>query len=289
MKRPTLRLLIGAVLGSVLVGSTAIGAVAATAPAVSSTTSVRCADDAAVLSVTAKNTDRVTLKITIKSAYGSAATTTVKAGQSTTAAFATKRVSIPAGTASVTAVKTTTGSTAVTTKVSYPAIDCDPARFTYRLWRADNPTADQTDAYDRIEKAMQAATARYDRLTSLSRFVNVYYEPGVPTAEASSNGDLRYGADRAYMVEGTTLHEIAHTLGVGTTYSWDSFCYDGTYHGAKATALLRSWDGAGAVINCDAGHFWPYGLNYSDEFSETAFDRNVQLVNAMREDGLTND
>ena len=135
---------------------------------------------------------------------------------------------------------------------------------------------------------MTAATQRWDRLAGLSHHVNVSYTPGVPTAEASSNGDLRFGSDRSYMTEGTALHELAHTLGVGTTWSWDTVCYDGRYHGGKATALLQTWEGPDAVIWCDAAHFWPYGLNYPDEFSEQAFDRNVLLVEAMREDGVTN-
>lgn len=289
MVRPMSRFVVGALLGSVLVGLSAHGAVAATAPSFSASAAVSCSNNAAVLSVTAKNIDTSALKITIKSAYGTAPTATVNAGQSTKGTFATKKLSIPAGTATVTAVKTATGSTSASKTVSYPAIDCDPAHFTYKLWRADNPTADQLDAYTRIDNVMKAATARYDRLTSLARFVNVSYEPGVPTAEASNNGDLRFGFDRSYMVEGTALHEMAHTLGVGTTWSWDGLCYDGYYHGAKATALLQSWDGADAKIWCDAAHFWPYGLNYSDEFSEVAFDRNVQLVNAMRADGLSDD
>jgi hypothetical protein len=287
MPRTIARLFIGVVLGSVLVGSSAYSATAATTPSVSSTATVSCSNNAAVLVVAAKNTDKSTLKITIKSNYGSAPTATVKAGQSTSATFPTQQLSIPAGSATVTAVKTTASATPITTNVAYPAIDCDPAHFTYHLWRSDAPTDDELDAYWRIENAMTAATARYDRLTSLSRYANVYYDPGVPTAEASNNGDLRFGWDRSYMDEGTALHEMAHTLGVGTTWSWDGLCYDGYYHGAQATALIKSWDGPDATIWCDRAHFWPYGLNYSDEFSEVAFDRNVLLVNAMRADGLT--
>ncbi len=133
---------------------------------------------------------------------------------------------------------------------------------------------------------MTAAIARYDRLTDMSRHVTVSYDPSVQTADANSNGNMRFGADRQYMTEGTALHELAHTFGVGTTWSWDLLCFNGTYRGEKANALVRSWDGADATIACDRWHFWPYGLNYSSEYTERNLDRNVLVVQAMREDGV---
>ncbi|KAI1195405.1 hypothetical protein F5X97DRAFT_335353 [Nemania serpens] len=158
------------------------------------------------------------------------------------------------------------------------------AAINWSLQKAANPTADQQDAYKRIESAMKLAAARYARFTDASKTVRVYYSPGVPTAEANYNGDLRFGSDRAYMTERTAMHEIAHTLGVGQTAAFDRNCAAGSW--PAALPLLRSWDGPAAKINCGGGHFWPYGLNYETEWSETNGNRHVQMVDAMLADGM---
>lgn len=150
--------------------------------------------------------------------------------------------------------------------------------------KASNPTADQADAYSRIEAAMRLAVARYDRLGSASKTIRVYYTPGVPTAEANFNGDLRFGSNRSYMTERTAMHEISHTLGIGQTNQFNVRCASGNW--PRALPLLRSWDGGSAVINCGGSHIWPYGLNYDNEWSETNANRHVQLINAMIADGM---
>lgn len=156
--------------------------------------------------------------------------------------------------------------------------------ITWSLAKASNPTADQADAYAKIESAMRLAVARYGRLSSISKTIRVSYRPGVPTAEASFNGDMNFGSNRAYMTERTAMHEIGHTLGVGTTAAFDRKCAAGDWR--TALPLLRSWDGASAVINCGGSHIWPYGLNYDNEWSESNANRHVQLIDAMIKDGM---
>ncbi|KAM0278612.1 hypothetical protein ACHAQH_005087 [Verticillium albo-atrum] len=156
--------------------------------------------------------------------------------------------------------------------------------ITWSLQKAANPTTDQADAYAKIEAAMRLAVARHSRLGTATKTLRVYYTPGVPTAEASFNGDVRFGTNRAYMNERTALHEISHTLGIGQTAAFNRKCAAGDW--ATALPLLRSWDGAGAVINCGGSHIWPYGLNYDNEWSTTNADRHVRLINAMIRDGM---
>jgi hypothetical protein len=158
------------------------------------------------------------------------------------------------------------------------------AALTWTLARASSPTADQTDAYARITLAMQKAVARYAKYSSASKTIHVAYAPGVPTAEANYNGDLRFGSNRAYMNERTAMHEISHTLGVGQTAAFDRKCAAGDWK--TALPLLRGWDGASAKISCGGSHFWPYGLNYDTEWSETNANRHVQIVQAMLQDGM---
>ncbi|MDX3224910.1 hypothetical protein [Streptomyces sp. ME19-01-6] len=159
------------------------------------------------------------------------------------------------------------------------------ATITWTLERASNPTQDQQTAYNLITAAMNAAVARYNNLSDLGKNITVRYDPGVPTADGNINGTIRFG-NRGYMTERTALHEIAHTIGVGTSSGWSSLSSGGTWHGAQATALVKRFDGSGATLSTGGGHFWPYGLNYENEFSNTAADRHVQIVAAMVRDGL---
>ncbi|NEA65768.1 hypothetical protein [Streptomyces sp. SID12488] len=160
------------------------------------------------------------------------------------------------------------------------------ATITWSLVRASNPTTDQQSAYNLITTAMNAAVTRYNNLSDLGKTITVRYEPGVPTADGSLNGTIRFGSNRSYMTERTALHEIAHTIGVGTSSGWSSLGGSGTWTGAQATALVRQFDGSGAKLSTGGGHFWPYGLNYENEWSGTAADRHVRIVAAMKNDGL---
>ncbi|MEU5873553.1 hypothetical protein AB0A73_18590 [Glycomyces sp. NPDC047369] len=157
--------------------------------------------------------------------------------------------------------------------------------ITWTLVRASNPTQDQQQAYTLITTAMNAAVARYNNLSDLGKSITVHYDPSVPTADGNINGTIRFGA-RASMNERTALHEISHTLGVGTSSRWNTLGCGGTYNGPQATALVKQYDGQGATITCDSAHFWPYGLNYDNEFTQTNADRHVELVEAMTRDGL---
>ncbi|KAG7289806.1 hypothetical protein NEMBOFW57_006182 [Staphylotrichum longicolle] len=159
------------------------------------------------------------------------------------------------------------------------------ATVTWRLTKAANPTTDQADAYSRIESAMNKAVTRYNRLTPrANKSITVQYVPGVQTADGSFSGNIRFGSNRSYMNERTALHEISHTLGIGQTKAFDTRCAANNW--PSATALLRSWDGSAAKINCGGGHIWPYGLNYDNEMSETNAERHCRLIDAMLADGL---
>ncbi|WP_049579019.1 hypothetical protein [Streptomyces sp. SBT349] len=159
------------------------------------------------------------------------------------------------------------------------------ASISWTLVRAQNPTQDQREAYALITSAMNAAVARYNDLSDLGKTITVHYNPSVPTADGNINGTIRFG-NRSYMTERTALHEIAHTIGVGQSGGWNSLSSGGTWRGAQATALVRQYDGGSASISTGGGHFWPYGLNYDNEFSQTNADRHVHVVAAMVADGM---
>ena len=155
----------------------------------------------------------------------------------------------------------------------------------YTLHKSANPTEDELDAYQRITEAMDSAVYIYNKYTNLSKFINVYYSTGVPTAEASSNGDLRFGKDRNYMFVGTAMHEMAHTMGMGTTSEYQAMMSGGVFKGEKAQAVLREIDGPDAELHGDSQHFWPYGLNYRSEVhSEQDLINHARIVEAMYQD-----
>ena len=155
----------------------------------------------------------------------------------------------------------------------------------YTLHKSSNPTADELDAYERITAVMDSAVYLYNKYTDLSKYINVYYAPGVPTAEASSNGDLRFGENRSYMFVGTAMHEMAHTMGMGTTSEYKAMMEGGVFKGEKAQALLKEIDGPDAELHGDSQHFWPYGLNYASEVhSEQDLINHARIVEAMYQD-----
>lgn len=158
------------------------------------------------------------------------------------------------------------------------------AEITYTIHKSANPSEDELDAYSRIETSIKQTVDRHNALGGASKNLNVYYAPGVPTAEANYNGDVRFGSNRSYMNERTALHEVSHTLGIGQTSAFNDKCAANDW--ATATPLLQSWDGPDAKINCGGGHIWPYGLNYDDEMSEQNAQRHVQLIQAMIVDGM---
>lgn len=160
------------------------------------------------------------------------------------------------------------------------------AELTYTISKSSSPSSDESDAYTKIAAAMDAAIARHTALSSkASKTLTVEYNTGVTTADGSTNGNIRFGSDRAFMTERTALHEIAHTLGVGLTTGFDTNCADSNW--PTALPLLQSFDGGSATISCGGGHFWPYGLNFEDEMNDTDADRHVQIINAMIDDGIS--
>ena len=163
------------------------------------------------------------------------------------------------------------------------------ATITWYLVRAANPTADQTDAYNRITSAMNAAVSMYNAQTTYcSGNLRVEYNTGVATADGSSNGTIRFGANRAYMTQRCAMHEIAHTQGVGTTTRWNELRTNGKYTGSYGLQMIRSFVGESSTstISADGHSFWPYGLNYESEWSTVNGQRNARLVGAFQRDGV---
>lgn len=159
------------------------------------------------------------------------------------------------------------------------------AQLTYQLAssNASWPAAKRTA----IISAMEAAVAVYNANGYFPKNLTANYSASVPTAQANYSGWIDFGGSISTRV---ALHEISHTLGVGTYWNWDPKVNTGKWTGNRALARMALFDGTGSVLNCDGTHFWPYGLNYDYEDSTTNRVRHVKMVSALRWDmGIVTD
>ncbi len=164
---------------------------------------------------------------------------------------------------------------------------CVPTgNVTFTLARSASPSADEQKAYDDITCAMTGAVAYYNCNTTITKALNVSYVPSVATADGNYNGSIRFGSDHSYMECATGMHEIAHTVGVGTAPNWPKVSTGGLFTGENAIAQLRVITGvADDVLHSDTQHFWPYGLNYASEAKSTAdLLDHCLMVTAIRKD-----
>ncbi|MGV3766173.1 MAG: hypothetical protein ACO1NW_08605 [Chitinophagaceae bacterium] len=160
---------------------------------------------------------------------------------------------------------------------------------TYTLNQNAYPTDDEKAAYARIKSAFDEAVVYYNNYTSITKHLTVNYNPGVQTADATFAGNVRFGSNTGYQKTGTALHELAHTVGVGTHAVWNQLIQGGVYQGKNANAMLRFMTRTPTeTIKGDGLHFWPYGINGANEDSgqEMLYITNVLIVQGMKKDGL---
>lgn len=137
------------------------------------------------------------------------------------------------------------------------------------------------DRRKRITDAMDAAVALYNKTGVFKKTVTANNSPGTPTADANYDGWINFGGSINARV---ALHEIGHTLGVGTHPNWQENVKDGKWTGKHALAQLREFDGENAELHADRMHFWPYGLNFDHESNKENDTRHVKMVAALRKD-----
>lgn len=163
--------------------------------------------------------------------------------------------------------------------------DCpEQGGITYVIVREPAPTPEQEAAYALIESAMTEAVTRYNCYTNIEKALSVTFNPQVPTADGNVNGSIRFGS-MASMNSITAMHEISHTVGVGS-YEFAARVVDGIFTGASATARLRAITGdPNDELHADTQHFWPYGLNYvSEVMSDADLVHHCEIVVGIRED-----
>lgn len=137
------------------------------------------------------------------------------------------------------------------------------------------------DRKKRIIDAMDTAVAFLNEHGNFRKQVTANNSPGTPTADANFDGWINWGGSISRRV---ALHEIGHTLGIGTHPEWQNHIEEGKWTGKHAIKQLQEFDGPDAVLHADRMHFWPYGLNFDNESSPEKDLRFVKMVEAFRKD-----
>lgn len=132
-----------------------------------------------------------------------------------------------------------------------------------------------------IVAAMDAGVEFYNKNANFKKDVTANNSPGTPTADSNYDGWINWGQAISRRV---ALHEIAHTLGIGTHPNWQKNIKDGKWIGKFGIEQLQAFDGKDAVLHADRQHFWPYGLNFDNESDKEKDLRHVKMVTAMRKD-----
>ena len=131
-----------------------------------------------------------------------------------------------------------------------------------------------------ISNSMVEAVALYNTYGSFNKSLTAVYNEWVPTAQAGYGGYIEFGGSRNTRV---ALHEMGHTMGVGTTTAYINMM-DGVWGGAYANALaLEMESGYAEGLHGDDVHIWPWGLNYDSE-NTSLLERikHVRIMAAIR-------
>ncbi len=153
------------------------------------------------------------------------------------------------------------------------------------------------DILTRIDEAMSSAVGYFNDLTSIQgHHLSVGYSSGVPTAEASYGGYMTFGPNESYQRTGTALHEMGHTIGVGTHSMWygpssplRETGSGGIWLGDRTDAVVQFLNNdTSSHLTGDSVHMWPYGINgaHEDNGSEFTYIANALVHQALGEDGL---
>ena len=156
---------------------------------------------------------------------------------------------------------------------------------TYTFHMPKEASADDREIFRQMDAALRDATSCYNlNATGLRESITIRYSAGTPTADGSSNGNIRLG--RNARNQRVVMHEIAHTFGVGTSPAWNRLVVNGVFTGKNATQVLReATHDPSAVLHADHQHFWPYGLNYDSEVtSPEDFVIHCKVVSAITRD-----
>lgn len=133
-----------------------------------------------------------------------------------------------------------------------------------------------------VANSVAVAAAFYNQHGSFNKHWNVYYNAGIPTAEANYSGYMGYGGTRN---ERVVFHEAAHTFGMGTHGTYPGLISGGVWKGfygnrAQAESYASYADG----LHGDGHAIWPGGFNYDNEDGTVARHHHTRVMAGIRAD-----
>lgn len=135
-----------------------------------------------------------------------------------------------------------------------------------------------------LTQALDSACYYYNRYTPFKTNIWIYYNAGIPTAQASYHGSIGFGASQSYMWVGTVMHEMAHYFGSGTSWAWQNLMLNGVWQGTAGQSVCKQLTGAElhGDNNGNPIHYWPTGINYRSEVgSATDLINHAKVIKAM--------
>ena len=132
------------------------------------------------------------------------------------------------------------------------------------------------DARASIEEAVPI----YNKYGSFNKHLSVYYNSGIPTAESNYTGYIGFGGSRNTRV---ALHEICHTMGMGTytgSPSYSSLIVGGVwqgFYGRKRAIEMGSPYADG--LHGDGHAVWPWAMNYDSE--DSSYMERIKCVRSQ--------
>lgn len=131
-----------------------------------------------------------------------------------------------------------------------------------------------------VKTSVEEAVPIYNKYGSFNKHLSVYYNTGIPTAEANYDGYMGFGSQWSVC---TVLHEMGHTMGVGTYWgspSYSSLMVGDVWQGFYGRKLaLEMGSGYADGLHGDGMHIWPWGLNYETE--DSSFMERIKHVRIM--------
>lgn len=133
-----------------------------------------------------------------------------------------------------------------------------------------------------VAASVAEAVSIINQYGSFNKHWDVYYNSGIPTAEANYSGYMGYGGTRNTRV---VFHEGAHTFGMGTTTAYANLISSGVWGGQYGNqAQFDTYNTYADGLHGDGHAIWPGGFNYDNEDGDIERIWMLRIMAGIRAD-----